>query len=167
MLSEEDSSEGRPSFRGYVPQTTVKPNEIEERKMHKREDELETLYAMLPDIETDVIEMHYEQFEGDSLKTYNYLSRGLHQYNDSRYRPARIIDRGGLVPTNPGNQEDEEGLQDLVSGGNAIRRQEDHQIDQANLPPEEREMIKNVLNKERQKKQVDKAKKKGFCGWFS
>lgn len=164
MLSEEDNSEGRPSFRGYVPHTAVKPNELEERRVQKRTEELETLYAMLPDIDEEVVEIHYDQFEGDSLRTYNFLSRGLHQYNNSLQRPVVIADRGGFAPTTYGNQEDEQALQDLVSGGGALQRREENQVEGANLPPEEREMIKNVLKEEREKKQAPKAKKKGFCG---
>ena len=166
MLSDEEGSEEGNTFRGGVPRNNIKPSDFEDRQTDKRIEDLESLYAMLPDIEPDIIEIHYDQFEGDSLKTYNFLSRGLHQYGKIMPQPIVIVDRGGLFPLVTTHGDDEVGLNDINLGGPILRNRDEVAVEVSNLPREDKEMIKKALNDERKIKKVDKAKKKGWC-WFA
>lgn len=166
MLSEDEKSEEGNTFRSGVPQNNVKPGDFEDRQQQKRVEDLESLYGMLPDVEPDIIEIHYDQFEWDPLKTFNFLSRGLHQYGKVIPQPIIIVDRGGLFPMIPTNGDDEIRLNDIVFSGPTLRDRDDIEVEHSNLPREEREMIKQALNNEKKTKQVEKAKKKGWC-WFA
>ena len=146
-----------------MPKSDIKPNDLDDRQQQKRITDLENLYEMLPDVEPDVIEMHYDQFEGDTLMTYNYLSRGMHNFA----RAATAIFEGGFTPYN-----DDYALHNLVTGGSLIpppRDMDEVQVAQANLPPEEKKMLNKAIKEEKKKevkerKKAGKAKSKGWCG---
>ena len=158
-----------------MPESNItKPNEINDRQKQKRIEDLENLYAMLPDHEPDIIEYYYNQFNGDTIKTYNHLSRGLDEYHS---QPRMIIvDQRGFTPMQPTNyDEDVDNLDDLVNGGNRLQAQQridKAQVNQANIDPEEKKMIEKALKDDykkekkeiKKKKKVGTAKKHGWCG---
>lgn len=172
-LSEESKTSDSATKHAAMPKSNItKPNEIEDRQTQKRIEDLENLYAMLPDQEPDIVEMHYDQFEGDTIKTYNYLSRGLNQYQGDQPR-VMVIDARGFQSV-PHNHYDEDvvRLNDLISGGNNLqseKKREKEEIRKANIDPEEKKMITKALDenykkerKEMKKKKVGKAKKHGW-----
>ena len=148
-LSEESKNIDDPTS-ARIPHSEInKPNDFEDRKAAKRITDLENLYGLLPDIEPDVVEIHYDQFEGNAEKTYEFLNRGLNPYN----RNIVVINSYGnsqpqnnnYVPVEPLNQ-------DIMM------------VNNASIPMEEKKMISKALRKEKKKeiKKVTQARKIGF-----
>ena len=147
----------------------AKANNMEDQQQDKRIQDLENLYSMLPQVEPDIIEVHYEQFHKNADQTYEYLSRGKH-LNQGRTAATR-----GLIVTR-GTDDDDAALNDLIMGSPMIPAprmrapvvsDEQLQILASDLPPEEKMMINNALTKEKRKKKAETAKKKGWCGCFA
>jgi hypothetical protein len=151
----------------------AKANQHDERQQEKRIEDLENLYSLLPDVEPDTVEVHYEQFDQNAQKTYNYLSNGLHLTGG--------INRGSnIIAIMPTTVDEDVALNDLILGGQMMQQPQVRstgnvdpaqlEIIASDLPPEEKLMINQALKDEkdkRKKKSVEKAKKKGWCGCFA
>ena len=149
----------------------AKSNQHDDRQQQKRQEDLQNLYAMLPEVEPETIEIHYEQFEQDAQKTYNYFNRKANPFGG--IESAMVI--------TPSTVDNDVAVIDLLMGegmanqpgvrqASGVISPEQIQLMASNLPAEEKLMINQAMEqdkKERQKKKVEKAKKKGFCGCFA
>ncbi|CAI2378898.1 unnamed protein product [Moneuplotes crassus] len=162
-LSDESKEEDQPGVYGMPTSDINKPNELEERRVAKRTTDLENLYALLPDVEADVVEIHYDQFDGNADRTYNYLNKKFNGISDNPMMALALAQSPNLGDSNdlpprsiyyrPAPQPDMDKVQ----------------VNTSNLPAEEKKMIKQALQEEKKKnaKKMKSAKKVGFCGCFT
>ena len=136
-------------------------NNFENKSQHKRNDELETLYGMLPNIEPVTIEFKYEEMGQDSQKTYDYFTPTISQ-------PRIIFVHHNLPPPTYDQYGDTTYSQNQNYGGYRLRLSDPDtaRVENAPLDADEKKMIKKALKKEKKGKQVGKAKKTGWCGCF-
>ena len=143
-----------------------KPNEIEDRNQAKRIEDLENLYELLPHTEPDVVEIHYDQFEGNVERTYNFLSKGMHHLgvNPLASEPRVVVqmpvgaDPFTGAPMGMGHPGYYHHPQPRPQ-----QNEEEMVVNNAQLPEEEKEMINKALRSEKRKvKKMKQAKKVGF-----
>lgn len=148
----------------------AKANEHDARKEEKRIEDLENLYSMLPDVDPEVVEIHYEQFDRDTEKTYEYLNlkfNGIQGLMGPGVLGPGMMG-GGIFAITPGTDADDYALNDLVNGAPMLNvalrprvSNDQLQLMRSTLPDEEKEMINKALLDERKKniKKVKEAKK--------